>query len=158
MADVRSTCCFCGVGCGVLIEAGDGAITGVRGDPEHPANRGNLCSKGRALHLTTGIAGRALYPEVRCARSRPRMRIDWDAALEYLADRYAETIAQHGPDAVGFYVSGQLLTEDYFAFNKLARALVEAGHETTLFVRSPQKVARVFGADLAARFGRSAGL
>ena len=121
---IKSTCCYCGVGCGVLIDRRDGCITGVRGDPDHPANRGRLCSKGQALHLTTGLTGRALHPEVRCTRSQPRSRIAWCDALEYVADRYAETIERHGPDAVGFYVSGQLLTEDYFAFNKLARALI----------------------------------
>jgi len=96
----------------------------VRGDPEHPANFGRLCSKGQALHLTTSLTGRALHPEVRCSRTQPRSRVDWDDALEYLADRFEQTIREHGPDAVAFYVSGQLLTEDYFAFNKLARALV----------------------------------
>ncbi|HZN24743.1 MAG TPA: molybdopterin-dependent oxidoreductase [Burkholderiales bacterium] len=121
---VRSTCPYCGVGCGVLIDTDGERITAVRGDPEHPANRGRLCSKGQALHLTGGLTGRALYPEVRCSRSRPRTRVEWCHALEYVADRFADTIEQHGPDAVGFYVSGQLLTEDYFAFNKLARALV----------------------------------
>ena len=124
MPTVKSTCCYCGVGCGVLIETQEGSITGVRGDPDHPANRGRLCSKGQALHLTTGLSGRALYPEARCTRDQPRSRIGWSDALEYLADRFAETIERHGRDAVGFYVSGQLLTEDYFAFNKLARALV----------------------------------
>src|SRR5918993_4217874 len=121
---VKSTCCYCGVGCGVLIDTENGSITGVRGDPDHPANRGRLCSKGQALHLTTRPTGRALYPEARCTRSQPRTRIDWSDALHYVADRFADTIRQHGPDAVAFYVSGQLLTEDYFAFNKLARALV----------------------------------
>ncbi|HEX2830803.1 MAG TPA: molybdopterin-dependent oxidoreductase [Burkholderiales bacterium] len=124
MPTVKSTCCYCGVGCGVLIDAVDGVITGVRGDPDHPANHGKLCSKGQALHLTTGLTGRALYPEVRCSRSQSRSRLSWDDALEHTADRFADIIRQHGPDAVAFYVSGQLLTEDYYAFNKLARALV----------------------------------
>ena len=124
MRTVKSTCCYCGVGCGVLIEAEGGVITGVRGDPDHPANRGKLCSKGQALHLTAGVTGRALYPEVRCSRSLPRTRLEWSDALDYVADRFAETIREHGPDAVAFYVSGQLLTEDYYVFNKLARAVV----------------------------------
>src|SRR5688500_19710947 len=76
------------------------------------------------MPLTDGLTGRAIHPEVRCTRSQPRARIAWCDALEYLADRYADTIERHGPDAVAFYVSGQLLTEDYFAFNKLARALI----------------------------------
>ena len=150
---VKTTCCYCGVGCGVLVDTHEGQITGVRGDPDHPANRGRLCSKGQTLHLTTGLTGRALYPEMRCARTQPRSRLAWGDALDYLADRYAETIAQHGPDAVAFYVSGQLLTEDYYVFNKLARALVGtnnidsnsrlcmssavAGYKTTLGADAP---------------------
>ncbi len=123
--ETRSTCPYCGVGCGVLI-AHDGArITGVRGDPEHPANFGRLCTKGATLHLTAGaLPGRALHPELRTTRAAPRVRVGWDQALETAAERFATTIAEHGPDAVAFYVSGQLLTEDYYVFNKLARALV----------------------------------
>ncbi len=124
MRSVRSTCCYCGVGCGVVIEADGDRIVGVRGDPEHPANRGRLCSKGHTLHLTVGGVGRLRYPELRAARNEPRRRVTWDAALDHLADRFAETIRAHGPDSVAFYISGQLLTEDYYAFNKLARALV----------------------------------
>ena len=124
MPTVKTTCPYCGVGCGVVVESENGRITGVRGDPAHPANRGRLCSKGQALHLTGGLTGRALYPEVRCSRDQSRSRVKWDDALDYLADRFADTIEKHGPDAVAFYVSGQLLTEDYYAFNKLARGVV----------------------------------
>ncbi|OHC65721.1 MAG: nitrate reductase [Rhodocyclales bacterium GWA2_65_19] len=124
----RSTCPYCGTGCGVIIEtvgAGKTAkIVDVRGDPDHPANFGRLCSKGASLHLTTGLTGRALVPEYRAARGAPRQRVSWDAALDAAAERFAAIIREHGPDAVAFYVSGQLLTEDYYVFNKLARALV----------------------------------
>ncbi|NUT87773.1 molybdopterin-dependent oxidoreductase [Pseudomonas corrugata] len=119
-----STCCYCGVGCGVLIEHDDERILGVSGDPAHPANFGKLCSKGSTLHLTGDLAARALYPELRLGKGLPRARTDWDSALEHTASVFAETIAEHGPDSVAFYISGQLLTEDYYAFNKLARALV----------------------------------
>ncbi|CAN1600028.1 nitrate reductase [Pseudomonas mediterranea] len=119
-----STCCYCGVGCGVLIEHDDERILGVSGDPAHPANFGKLCSKGSTLHLTGDLAARALYPELRLSKSLSRARTDWDSALEHAAGVFAETIAEHGPDSVAFYISGQLLTEDYYAFNKLARALV----------------------------------
>ncbi len=124
MNEIKSTCCYCGTGCGVIIEAEDGRISGVRGDPDHPANFGKLCSKGAALHLTAGPEGRALYPEVRSNRTTPRQRASWDTALDHAAQRFAAIMREHGPDAVAFYVSGQLLTEDYYAFNKLARALV----------------------------------
>ncbi|WP_434610483.1 molybdopterin-dependent oxidoreductase [Pseudomonas sp. D2-30] len=119
-----STCCYCGVGCGVLIEHDGERILGVSGDPAHPANFGKLCSKGSTLHLTGDLAARALYPELRLGKGLARARTDWDSALDHAASIFAETIAEHGPDSVAFYISGQLLTEDYYAFNKLARALV----------------------------------
>jgi assimilatory nitrate reductase catalytic subunit len=124
----KSTCPYCGTGCGVLIHHDAGRIVGVEGDPAHPANFGRLCTKGATLHLTTTQTGRALYPTrfVRDAAGTrgAAERIGWDVALAEAADRFAAIIAEHGPDAVAFYVSGQLLTEDYFVFNKLARALV----------------------------------
>lgn len=119
-----STCCYCGVGCGVLIEHDGERILGVSGDPAHPANFGKLCSKGSTLHLTGDLAARALYPELRLGKGLARSRTDWDNALDHAASVFADTIAEHGPDSVAFYISGQLLTEDYYAFNKLARALV----------------------------------
>ena len=119
-----STCCYCGVGCGVLIEHDGRHILGVSGDPTHPANFGKLCSKGASLHLTGDHAARALYPELRLGKALARNRCDWDSALEHAAGVFAQAIAEHGPDSVAFYISGQLLTEDYYAFNKLARALV----------------------------------
>ncbi|MDO8788185.1 MAG: molybdopterin-dependent oxidoreductase [Sulfuritalea sp.] len=128
LRETRSTCCYCGTGCGVIIEtvgAGDAAkIVGVRGDPDHPANFGRLCSKGASLHLTTQLTGRALVPEYRAARNEARRPVSWDTALDAAAERFAAIIREHGPDAVAFYISGQLLTEDYYVFNKLARTVV----------------------------------
>ena len=124
--ETRSVCCYCGVGCGVIIESEGAQITGVRGDPDHPANFGKLCSKGAALHLTAQPAlksSRLLHPEMRLDRDSPRQRVSWNEAIEQVGDRFADTIARHGPDSVAFYVSGQLLTEDYYVFNKLAKAL-----------------------------------
>src|ERR1700754_2394075 len=121
----RSICCYCAVGCGVLIEAEDGRITGVQGDPDHPANFGKLCSKGMALaDSARSTTGRALQPELRSARGEARRAVSWPTALDTVATRFAEVIEQHGPDAVAFYVSGQLLTEDYYVFNKLAKGLI----------------------------------
>ncbi len=123
-----STCPYCGVGCGVLIESEAGRITGVRGDPEHPANRGRLCSKGSTLHLTARPEltpqVRLLQPQQRSTRTGSAQPIAWNTALDGLAQRLASTVRQHGPDAVGLYVSGQLLTEDYYAFNKFAKGLL----------------------------------
>jgi assimilatory nitrate reductase catalytic subunit len=124
MPEVKSTCPYCGVGCGVLVETDGGRITGVRGDPAHPANHGRLCTKGSTLHLSAGPEGRVLYPELREAKAAPRQRVTWDAALDHAARRFAAIVAEHGPDAVGFYLSGQLLTEDYYVYNKLAKGLI----------------------------------
>ena len=74
MAAIKSTCCYCGVGCGVLIETDGVRITGVRGDPEHPANFGRLCTKGATLHLTLDAASRAAYPELRANTGRTALR------------------------------------------------------------------------------------
>ncbi|MGB8544210.1 MAG: molybdopterin-dependent oxidoreductase [Azonexus sp.] len=128
---VKSTCCYCGVGCGVLIDTEDGAITGVRGDPEHPANRGRLCTKGATLAQTIAPTCRLLHPERRNVRGGSRERLGWDEALDEAACRFAETIRAHGPDSVAFYISGQLMTEDYYVFNKLAKGLIGTNNVDT---------------------------
>ncbi|MFZ6815538.1 molybdopterin-dependent oxidoreductase [Undibacterium sp. Rencai35W] len=128
MTETLATCCYCGVGCGVIIQTEGQQVTGVRGDPDHPANFGRLCSKGSTLHLSAQPAikmqTRALYPEMRATREQPRSRVNWDVALDKMAQQFADTIAAHGPDSVAFYISGQLLTEDYYVFNKLAKGLI----------------------------------
>ena len=131
MSVVSSVCCYCGTGCGVLIEAEAGKITGVAGDPAHPANRGKLCTKGATLHLAAAASGRALYPELRNERHSPRRRVGWDDALDHVADRFRAIIREHGPDAVAFYLSGQLTTEAYYVFNKLAKGLVGTNNVDT---------------------------
>jgi assimilatory nitrate reductase catalytic subunit len=130
-SEVKSTCCYCGVGCGVLIESAAGRITGVRGDPEHPANRGRLCTKGATLHLTADSDYRLAWPERRARRGGQGERVSWEAALDEAADRFAATIRRHGPDSVAFYISGQLLTEDYYVFNKLAKGLIGTNNVDT---------------------------
>ncbi|MFL6693519.1 MAG: molybdopterin-dependent oxidoreductase [Ramlibacter sp.] len=128
MKETKSTCPYCGVGCGVVIQSEGDQITGIRGDPDHPANFGRLCTKGSTLHLTATAPitrqARLLHPMHRARRGEAPTAIGWDAALDLAAARFAQVIGEHGPDAVGFYVSGQLLTEDYYAFNKLAKGLV----------------------------------
>jgi assimilatory nitrate reductase catalytic subunit len=123
----RSTCPYCGVGCGVIIESQGDTITAVRGDPDHPANFGRLCTKGSTLALTAAPhlhSQRALQPLLRNSRGEALQATTWETALDTLSQRLAHTVAQHGPDAVGFYISGQLLTEDYYVFNKLAKGLI----------------------------------
>ena len=128
MQETQSTCPYCGVGCGVIIESDGAQITGVRGDPTHPANFGRLCTKGSTLHLTASspitLQTRLLQPLHRAQRSDAPQPLPWDAALNLATEKFANTIQNHGPDAVGFYVSGQLLTEDYYVFNKLAKGLI----------------------------------
>jgi assimilatory nitrate reductase catalytic subunit len=128
MKETRSTCPYCGVGCGVLIQSEGAQITGVRGDPDHPANFGRLCSKGSTLHLTASAAvtqqTRLLQPMQRLQRGAVPQVLGWDTALGHATDTFARIVRDHGPDAVGFYVSGQLLTEDYYVFNKLAKGLI----------------------------------
>ncbi len=131
----RSTCPYCGVGCGVIIESQGDEITGVRGDPDHPANFGRLCTKGSTLHLTASHAvtrqTRLLHPMRREHRGGPAERVSWDSALDFASEGFARIIRQHGPDAVGFYISGQLLTEDYYVFNKLAKGLIGTNNVDT---------------------------
>nr|WP_217359344.1 nitrate reductase [Ruegeria arenilitoris] len=121
----RSTCPYCGVGCGVLLQPdGAGGLT-VTGDPDHPANQGRLCSKGSALAETIGLSHRLLAPRV------SGVETDWDDALQLVADRFRDTIAEHGPDSVAFYVSGQLLTEDYYVANKLMKGFIGSANIDT---------------------------
>jgi assimilatory nitrate reductase catalytic subunit len=135
MRETNSTCPYCGVGCGVIIESEGEQMTGVRGDPEHPANFGRLCSKGTTLHLTATQTvtrhTRLLQPMQRARRGAAPEAIDWDGALDLAAGRIASTVREHGPDAVGLHLSGQLLTEDYYVFNKLARALIGTNNVDT---------------------------
>ncbi len=126
--ETRSTCPYCGVGCGVIITSVDAQVTGVRGDPDHPANAGRLCTKGSTLHLTAAPhvtqQMRAMLPMRRVARGQSLEPIGWQTALDEVAQRFANTVQTRGPDAVGLYLSGQLLTEDYYVFNKLAKGLL----------------------------------
>ena len=115
--ETRSTCPYCGVGCGVIIESTDDQITGVRGDPDHPANFGRLCTKGSTLALTASASvtrqTRLLYPMQRVRRSEAPQRVSWNSAFDFAAEKFTQIARDHSPDAVGFYISGQLLTEDY---------------------------------------------
>ena len=131
----RATCPYCGTGCGVLIESRQGRIINVQGDPQHPANFGRLCTKGSTLHLTAAETvtqqTRLLVPMRRDQRGEAPAPIAWDTALEEAADKLAAIIRQHGPNAVGFYGSGQLLTEDYYVLNKLAKGLIGTNNVDT---------------------------
>ncbi|HXH01775.1 MAG TPA: molybdopterin-dependent oxidoreductase [Candidatus Competibacteraceae bacterium] len=124
-AGVRTTCPYCGVGCGILARRHADGTVEVRGDPRHPANFGRLCSKGSALGETVGLDGRLLHPEIR------GRRVSWADALDAVAQGLSRSIAEHGPEAVAFYVSGQLLTEDYYVANKLMKGFIGAANIDT---------------------------
>ena len=125
MRDIRTTCPYCGVGCGISAGVAQGRDIRVAGDRDHPANRGALCSKGTHLAETVGLEGRLLHPLI------GQQRVSWDRAVAEVAGRMREAIERHGPDAVAFYVSGQLLTEDYYVANKLAKGFVGTGNIDT---------------------------
>jgi len=135
MTETRSTCPYCGVGCGVLIQSEGDQITGVRGDPLHPANFGKLCTKGSTLHLTATPLitrqARLLQPMQRLQRGQVPAPMGWDAALDRVAGEFGRIVRDHGPDSVGLYLSGQLLTEDYYVFNKLAKGLIGTNNVDT---------------------------
>tara|TARA_R110000868_G_scaffold18175_2_gene80496 strand:- start:1282 stop:3921 length:2640 start_codon:yes stop_codon:yes gene_type:complete len=121
----RTTCPYCGVGCGVLATPqADGSVA-IAGDPDHPANFGRLCSKGSALGETLSLDGRLLYPESDGAR------VTWDEALERVASTFKRAITEFGPNSVAFYGSGQLLTEDYYVANKLMKGFIGSGNMDT---------------------------
>jgi assimilatory nitrate reductase catalytic subunit len=122
---IRTTCAYCGVGCGIAATVtGEREVT-IAGDPNHPANRGKLCSKGTHLGETVGLEGRLLHPEI------GGKRVSWDRAIRHVARKFADTITRHGPDSVAFYVSGQLLTEDYYVANKLMKGFIGSANIDT---------------------------
>ncbi len=144
-AVVRTTCPYCGVGCGVLATPTNRGVE-LRGDPQHPANRGRLCSKGSALGETLGLEGRLLRPSIH------GRQVDWDDALDAVATGFRECIDTYGPESVALYVSGQLLTEDYYVANKLVKGwLGTANIDTNSRLCMASAVAgykRAFGEDV----------
>lgn len=142
---VRTTCPYCGVGCGVVATRTEaGAL--IAGDSRHPANQGRLCTKGVSLGETLGIEGRLLHPRLHDQTAT------WDEALNHVAEGFSRVIREHGPDAVAFYVSGQLLTEDYYVANKLMKGFIgSANIDTNSRLCMSSAVAghkRAFGADV----------
>jgi len=141
----KTTCPYCGVGCGVVVKQDQQGDISVSGDKDHPANFGRLCSKGAALAQTLDHDGRALHPVVNGERS------DWGTAIQTVASRFSSTIEKHGPDSVAFYVSGQILTEDYYVANKLMKGFIgSANIDTNSRLCMSSSVAghkRAFGSD-----------
>ena len=121
----RTTCPYCGVGCGVIVGIDNKGSVNVKGNPDHPSNLGRLCSKGAALAETLSLEGRLLFPSVN------GVQMAWDAALDVVAKNFKKVMDEHGPDAVAFYVSGQLLTEDYYVANKLMKGFIGSANIDT---------------------------
>jgi assimilatory nitrate reductase catalytic subunit len=142
---IRTTCPYCGVGCGLTVRS-NAATLSLSGDPQHPANQGRLCSKGAALADTLDLKGRLLTPRI------GGLDVGWDEALNHIAERFGAIVREHGPESVAFYVSGQLLTEDYYVANKLMKGYIgSANIDTNSRLCMSSAVAahkRAFGEDL----------
>ena len=145
-SSVKTTCAYCGVGCGLLAKPRPDGSAAITGDPDHPANFGRLCTKGAALGETLGLEHRLLAPTIDGTRA------SWDEAIARVAHEFTAAIAKHGPDSVAFYVSGQLLTEDYYVANKLMKGYIgSANIDTNSRLCMASAVSghkRAFGADV----------
>lgn len=141
----KTVCPYCGVGCGVIATPAADGFVEIKGDEKHPANYGRLCSKGSALGETLSLDDRLLEPEINGVATT------WDGALDYVAESFRNTIREHGPDSVAFYVSGQILTEDYYVANKLMKGFIgSANIDTNSRLCMASSVAghrRAFGSD-----------
>jgi ferredoxin-nitrate reductase len=124
LKSVRSTCPYCGVGCGLVAKVDHDRLTAVEGDKLHRVNRGATCRK--PLHLPDAVHARdrATTPLMRASQDERWQRTTWQRATRVIAKRLNAIIAEHGPDSVAFYISGQLLTEDYYVVNKLAKGFI----------------------------------
>ena len=144
----KTTCPYCGVGCGVDAAVNinsTSSVESVSGSKDHPANLGRLCVKGDTLDLTVNSKNRLLDPQDKSGQ------ISWDAATETIAQKFQDTIAAHGPDSVAFYLSGQLLTEDYYVANKLMKGFIGSANVDTnsrlCMASAVVGYKRAFGAD-----------
>lgn len=146
MSKTCTTCPYCGVGCGVIASVDEHDNVTIKGDVNHPANFGKLCSKGSALAETLGDGDRLLYPYIN------GQRIHWETALQIIADKFSTTVKEYGPESVAFYVSGQLLTEDYYIANKLMKGYIGSANIDTnsrlCMASSVVGHKRAFGADI----------
>ena len=145
MTQAKTTCPYCGVGCGVTATIEAGTLSAVEGDREHPANYGRLCVKGSALHETLGEQGRLTHPRV------DGVEVSWESALSTTAERLNAQRAEHGNHSVAAYLSGQLLTEDYYMANKLFKGFLGTPHLDTnsrlCMASAVVGYKRAFGAD-----------
>jgi len=128
----KTTCSYCGVGCGIIAKKDAKGVITVEGDPDHPVNKGMLCSKGMNLHhVVQDKSDRILYPEMRWSKGHERQRVSWDQAFDRAVAVFNTIIEKYGSDSVGFYVSGQCLTEEYYLVNKLAKGFIGTNNVDT---------------------------
>ncbi|WP_396635765.1 molybdopterin-dependent oxidoreductase [Maribacter sp. R77961] len=128
----KTICSYCGVGCGIDVTVDAKGVISVEGDPDYPSNKGMLCSKGRNLnYVAQDTTDRILHPEMRWSRNHPLQKVSWDTAFERAAAVFKSIIAKHGPDSVGFYVSGQCLTEEYYLANKIIKGFIGSNNIDT---------------------------
>jgi ferredoxin-nitrate reductase len=128
----KTICSYCGVGCGIVVEKDAKGTISVEGDNDYPVNTGMLCSKGKNLnYVAQDTTDRILYPEMRWSRNHPMQRVTWDTAFERAAAVFQTIIDKHGPDSVGFYVSGQCLTEEYYLANKIIKGFIGSNNIDT---------------------------
>ncbi|GEL12173.1 hypothetical protein FGL01_29120 [Flavobacterium glycines] len=131
-SEIKTTCSYCGVGCGIIVSKDSSNGVTVKGDIDHPVNRGMLCSKGMNLHyVANDTSDRILFPEMRWSKSHPMERVTWDEGLDRAAAVFSSIIKKHGPDSVGFYISGQCLTEEYYLVNKLVKGFLKTNNIDT---------------------------
>ena len=128
----KTTCSYCGVGCGIIAKKDNKGVITVEGDPDHPVNEGKLCSKGMNLHhVVQDKSDRLLYPQMRWSKGHDLQRVSWDQAIDRAALVFDTIIKKYGPNSVGFYVSGQCLTEEYYLVNKLAKGFIGTNNVDT---------------------------
>lgn len=124
-SSLQTTCAYCGVGCGVSLPRTNDRTIKVSGDKKHPANQGRLCVKGTHLGDVLPLKQRLLFPQIN------NQRVSWETASQTIANKIEQTVAEHGSDAFAFYLSGQILTEDYYAANKLAKGFLGTANVDT---------------------------
>ncbi|MGH9256784.1 MAG: molybdopterin-dependent oxidoreductase, partial [Vicinamibacterales bacterium] len=146
---IPTTCGYCSVGCGMFIGIKDGRAVSVRGNPDHPVNRGMLCPKGLSEHHTIATENRARYPLLRSGRVMTR--VGWDEALSTMAARFRNVQARFGPGAVGVISTGQLVTEEFYALGKLVQLGLGTpnydGNTTLCMATAVAGYKRSFGSD-----------
>ncbi|PIB35372.1 NAD(P)H-nitrite reductase [Reichenbachiella sp. 5M10] len=128
----NTTCSYCGVGCGIEVSINKKGKIELEGIEDHPVNRGMLCSKGRNLnYVVQDQTDRLLHPQMRWSKNHPLQKVTWDTAINRAAAVFKTFIEKHGPDSVGFYVSGQCLTEEYYLVNKLTKGYIGTNNVDT---------------------------